>query len=182
MHAPCLSVVGSRQMSEYGRWAVRAFIPPIVAAGYTVVSGLAYGVDSLAHTVTLEERGTTIAVLGSGFQQIYPREHQPLARRIVEEGGLVVTQFPAWTPPRAAHFPERNRIIAGLSRLTLVIEAGERSGSLITARHAVEYGRDVCCIPGDITRPTSRGVNWLLADGAMPLQSPEQLLAILSSY
>ncbi|MDP3486700.1 MAG: DNA-processing protein DprA [Bacillota bacterium] len=171
-----ISVVGSRKPTPYGRQVVEAFVPPLVASGITIVSGLAQGVDTLAHVVTLRCEGTTLAVLGSGLDCIYPHANRHLATRIVEAGGAIISEYSPKTPPLRHHFPARNRIISGLSRGVIVVEGDIRSGSLITAEHAMEQGRDVFAVPGNIFSPQSRGPNRLIVQGAIPLLSPSNLL------
>jgi DNA processing protein len=160
-----LAIVGSRNPTPQGLANARAFASHLSGAGITVVSGLALGIDASAHEGGLEGAGSTIAVVGTGLDDVYPRQHRALATRIAEHG-LLVSEYSLGTPPLAAHFPERNRIIAGLSRGTLVVEAALQSGSLITARLAAEAGRDVFAIPGSIHAPQSRGCHALLKQGA----------------
>ena len=171
-----MSVVGSRKPTPYGRQVVEAFVPPLVASGITVVSGLAQGVDTLAHVVTLRCGGTTIAVLGSGLDRIYPYANCQLAARVVESGGALISEYSPGTPPLKHHFPARNRIVSGLSRGVIVVEGDIHSGSLITAEHAMEQGRDVFAVPGNIFSPQSRGPNRLIVQGAIPLLEPSNLL------
>ena len=169
-------VVGSRRPSAYGVRQTRRFAEGLAKRGINVVSGLAVGIDGEAHSAALDAGGTTIAVLGSGLLRLYPREHRGLARRIWAEGrGALVTQFPLDAPPRDFHFPMRNQILSGLSHAVLVVEAGERSGSLITVRHALEQGRNVYVVPGRIG-PESLGCLRLLVEGATPVLGPEDVL------
>ena len=165
LSAAALAVVGSRHPTAQGRSNAQAFARELSRAGLTIVSGLALGVDGAAHEGALEGAGSTIAVVGTGLDLVYPRRHLALARRIAREG-LLVSEFSIGTPSIAAHFPQRNRIIAGLSLGTLVIEAALQSGSLITARLAAESGREVFAIPGSIHSPQSRGCHALLRQGA----------------
>lgn len=160
-----VAIVGSRAASPYGRESAMALARDIAAAGATIVSGLAHGIDGAAHRGAIEAGGRTIAVLGCGVDVNYPREHTELAAA-VSERGAVVSEFFMGTPPRPAHFPIRNRIISGLARGVLVVEATERSGSLITARLALEQNRDVFAVPGSITAARSRGVHGLIRKGA----------------
>ena len=149
-----------------------------MAQGYVIVSGGASGVDTLAHTITLREGGRTIAVMGTGLDIAYPRDNISLFERIVESGGALVSQFPLGTEPGPYNFPVRNEVIAGLSRGVIIPEAGEKSGTLITARLALENNRDVFAVPGDIYRPTSDGTNTLIRDGlAKPILAVEDILA-----
>lgn len=171
-----MSVVGSRKPSPYGRQVVEAFVPPLVASGITIVSGLAQGVDTLSHVVTLRCDGTTVAVLGSGLDRIYPCANRHLATRILEAGGAIISEYSPGTPPLKHHFPARNRIVSALSRGVIIVEGDLHSGSLITAEHAMEQGRDVFAVPGNIFSPQSRGPNRLIVQGAIPLLSPADLL------
>jgi len=178
LSAPCVSIVGSRVMTPYGKMIVRSFVPTLVRAGLTIVSGLAYGVDSEVHKVALEHDGRCVAVLGNGIDITYPSNHAWLRQQIVQSGGCLVSEYPPGTPPLRHHFPERNRIVAGLSQVTVVIEAGVHSGSLITARLANEFGRSVCAVPGDITRPQSLGIVALLGDIAQAVAKPEDVIIL----
>jgi len=177
-----LAVVGTRMATTYGRQIVEQIVRPLARAGLTIVSGLALGIDALAHTATLNEHGATVAVLGGGCDSatIYPTSNRALAERIVAEGGAVISEYPPKTLSMPFHFPHRNRIIAGMSRGTLVIEAAEDSGSLITAKHALEQNREVFTVPGDITRETSKGPNNLLKMGAHPVLCAEDILEALN--
>lgn len=165
-----VAFVGSRKFTQYGHICVNLLIPDAVRFGIVTVSGLALGIDALVHKKTIEHAGKTIAVLGSGIDapSVYPRSNYWIAERLLETGGVLISEFPPGTPARKEHFPLRNRIIAGLSLATVVIEAGERSGSLITARLALEENRDVFAVPGPITKQTSAGTNHLLKMGAIP--------------
>ncbi len=163
-----LAVVGARRFSDYGQKIVEKIIPGVSCEGVAIVSGLALGIDSLSHRATLKSRGKTVGVLGSGLDQssIYPYSNKYLALEIIASGGLLISEFPLGTKPLAHHFPQRNRIIAGLTPVTLVVEAGIKSGSLITAKSALEEGREVCSIPGDIFCDNLAGNNFLLQNGA----------------
>ena len=165
LHAPCLAVVGSRRPSAQGRDNAHRFAKVLAGQGWTIVSGLAAGVDGAAHEGALAAGGRTIAVVGTGVDRVYPPSHRNLAHRIAETG-LLVSELCLGTPPLAPNFPQRNRIIAGLSRGTLVVEAALRSGSLITARLASEAGREVLAIPGSILAPQSAGCHALIRQGA----------------
>jgi len=147
----------------------RGIAGDLARLGFTVVSGLAAGIDAAAHRAALSVQGATAGVLGSGLDRIYPRDHVALARDLVQAGGALLSEFPPDQAPKPFHFPIRNRIISGLARATLIVEAGERSGSLITARHCLDQGRDLYAIPGDIHRPTSKGTNRLIAQGEAQL-------------
>ncbi|MBI2624262.1 DNA-protecting protein DprA [Candidatus Parcubacteria bacterium] len=176
--APCLAVVGTRTPSAYGKQIAPMLVAALTRAGITIVSGLAIGIDTLAHEAALESGGKTVAVLGSGVDEtsVYPPENRTLVRRIVEAGGAVISEFPEGTEPKPFHFPQRNRVIAGLSRGVLVIEAREKSGALITANFALEENRDVFAVPGPITVPTSAGPNRLIASGAQAILNADDIL------
>lgn len=177
----CLAIVGSRNPTAQGADNARQFARALQAAGLTIVSGLALGVDAAAHEGALDNaadgapRPATIAVVGTGLDRVYPRKNLDLARRIAAHG-LLVSEYPLSTPPLAANFPKRNRIIAGISQGTLVVEAALASGSLITARLAVEQGREVFAIPGSIHAPQSRGCHALIQQGAKLVESAQDVL------
>jgi DNA processing protein len=160
-----LAVVGSRNPTPQGERHARQFAQALAQAGVCVVSGLARGVDGAAHEGALAGGGSTVAVVGTGLDRVYPRRHLGLARRIVGQGAIV-SEFPLGTPPLNHHFPQRNRILAGLARATLVVEANLQSGSLITARLAAEQGKAVMAIPGSIDSPQSQGCHQLIVQGA----------------
>ena len=170
-----VSIVGSRLASTYGKYTTEKISRELALRGVTIVSGLARGIDSAAHRGTLTAQGRTIAVLGSGLDIIYPPENKNLFAAICETGA-VVTEFPPGTPPRACNFPARNRIISGMSYGVLVIEAGEKSGSLITARLALEQGREVFAVPGSIDSAGSRGTNKLIKQGAKLIENTDDIL------
>ena len=174
-----VAVVGTRRVTADGRQVVERLVPEMARAGVTIVSGLARGTDALAHRVALEAGGRTLAVLGSGLDRIYPTEHAGLAREIVGRGALL-SEFPLGTPPDALNFPRRNRIISGLAMGTLVVEAGETSGALITADFALEQGRDVFAVPGSILSPASEGPNRLIKEGAKPVTCAQDILEELN--
>jgi DNA processing protein len=173
--APAVAVVGSRAGSPYGLAAGAHIAGDLARRGVTVVSGLARGIDSAAHRAALTAGGATIAVLGSGVDVVYPPEHRALADDIAATGALVSELVPG-TPPRAPFFPLRNRIISALARAVVVIEAGEKSGSLITARAALEQGRDVLAVPGNILNGRNRGGHGLLRDGAKIVETADDIL------
>ncbi|HEY6087506.1 MAG TPA: DNA-processing protein DprA [Burkholderiaceae bacterium] len=177
--APALAVVGSRNPSAQGLDNARAFAGHLSRAGLTIVSGLALGIDGAAHEGGLAGRGSTVAVVGTGLDRVYPSRHRALAHRIAEEG-LLVSEFDLGMPPLPENFPRRNRLIAGLSRGTLVIEAALPSGSLITARQALEAGREVFAIPGSIHSPQSRGCHALIKQGAKLVDSADDILGELN--
>lgn len=170
-----VAIVGARRADDYGLKAARRLARELAAAGVTVVSGLARGVDAAAHQGALEGGGRTLAVLGSGIDVIYPREHHRLYREIAENGA-VLSEFPPGTRPEPEHFPLRNRIIAGLSRVVVIAQAGEKSGALITADCALDQGREVMVVPGDVYRARSSGTNKLLREGAAPVLEAADVL------
>jgi DNA processing protein len=180
LSAASVAIVGSRKPTPQGLDTARHFATELSRAGWTVVSGLAAGIDGAAHLGGLQGIGSTIAVVGTGLGQVYPRAHTGLATRIAEEG-LMLSEFALDMGPLADHFPQRNRIIAGLTRGTLVVEAALRSGSLITARQAVEAGREVFAIPGSIHSPQARGCHALLRDGAKLAETVDDILEELSA-
>ena len=175
LERPCLAVVGARSCSSYGRAVARSLARDAAAAGAVVVSGLARGIDGEAHRGALDAGGVTAAVLGCGIDRDYPAAHAELARRI-SETGLVVSEYEPGVEPAPWRFPARNRIIAGLSRAVVVVEARERSGALITVDFALEQGRDVLVVPGEITSALSAGSNALLRHGAAPALSVDDVL------
>jgi len=174
-----VAVVGTRKVTPYGQQVAEMVAGFLARNGVTVVSGLAAGVDSIAHRTALDAGGRTIAVLGTGVDRIYPAQNKGLAADITGRGALV-SDFALGTPPDRGNFPARNRIISGLSLATVVIEAGQRSGALITARFAAEQGREVFAVPGKIFAPQSKGANELIRKGAHPLLAPEDLLEALN--
>lgn len=176
---PQVAIVGARGATAAGLGHARQFARALALAGLTVTSGMADGIDGAAHAAALEVDGVTVAVVGTGPDRVYPRKHHALATRIVERGALV-SEFPPGTAARADHFPRRNRIIAGLSLGTLVIEAGLQSGSLITARLAGEQGREVFALPGSIHNPLARGCHRLIRDGARLVEEPAEVLEALA--
>ena len=165
LNRPALAVVGSRNATPQGMVNAEAFAASVSRAGLTVVSGLALGIDTAAHRGGLAGHGSTVAVIGTGADRVYPARNRDLAQRIAVDG-VIVSEFPLGTPALASNFPRRNRVISGLARGVLVVEAAERSGSLITARLAAEQGRDVFAIPGSIHSPLSKGCHRLIKDGA----------------
>ena len=176
---PAVAVVGSRQCSTYGENASEMLARDLASRGICIVSGLARGIDAAAHRGAIRGSGRTIAVLGTGIDAVYPRENTGLVRDILSSGGCVVTQFPLGTPPLKDNFPYRNRIISGLSLGVLIVEASERSGSLITARLAAEQGREVMAVPGNITSGNSFGTNYLIKSGAKLVQQWQDIVSEL---
>lgn len=179
LKGPAVAIVGARKPSPYGRAVAERIAQDLASRGIVVVSGLARGVDSIAHWGAIRG-GKTVAVLGSGLENIYPRDNRKLFEKITEIGA-VVTEFPRNTPPLGFHFPIRNRIIAGLSLALVVVEATQRSGSLISARLALEQNREVMAVPGNITSELSQGTNWLIKSGAKPVENWEDVAEELPS-
>jgi DNA processing protein len=173
-----IAVVGTRRMSGYGKQVTTALADYLANHGITVVSGMARGIDAAAHTNALKAGGRTIAVLGSGVDVIYPPENRKLYDQIIENGA-VISDYPPGTAPEASNFPPRNRIISGLSSATVVIEAGRKSGALITSNFAAEQGREVFAVPGNIFAAQCKGTNYLIQQGARPLVDFDELLEIL---
>lgn len=178
LEGPCVAVVGSRACSSYGAGVAESVARSLAAAGVVVVSGLARGIDAAAHRGALAAGGATLAVLGCGIDRDYPASNAGLARRIADTG-LIVSEYGAGVEPAPWRFPARNRIVAGLSAATVVVEARERSGALITADFALEEGREVFAVPGPITAALSAGSNGLLRLGAAPLLEPADVLSLL---
>lgn len=175
LRAESLAIVGSRHATPPGRDNARQFATHLSQGGLCIVSGMALGIDGAAHEGALAGSGSTVAVVGTGLEQVYPARHKALAARIVADG-LVLSEYPLGTPPLAQNFPRRNRIIAGLTRGTLVVEAAVQSGSLITARLAMEGGREVFAIPGSIHSPQSRGCHRLIQQGAKLVETADDIL------
>ncbi len=175
LNRPALAIVGSRNATPQGRENAEAFAAALSAAGLTIVSGLAQGIDAAAHRGGLAGAGNSVAVVGTGIDRIYPAANKALAHRLAEEGGLL-SQFTLGTPPLPGNFPRRNRVISGLVRGVLVVEATLNSGSLITARFAAEQGREVFAIPGSIHSPFSKGCHRLIKEGAKLVETAQDVL------
>ena len=173
------AIVGTRRATQYGKSVAREIAYVLAGCGVTIVSGLARGIDGIAHQAALDAGGRTIAVLGSGLDNIYPPEHRALSDNIAAQGS-VVSDYALGTKPDGRNFPPRNRIISGLSLAVIVIEAGESSGALITADFSADQGREVFAVPGDIYKPNSKGTNRLIQTGAHPLVKPEEVLEVLN--
>lgn len=182
LDCPQLAMVGSRHASKPGLDTAFQFAKSLASAGFVITSGLALGVDGAAHQGALAGKGKTIAVLGCGLNHMYPASHHSLATQILEEKGLLVSEFPLYTAPQAANFPRRNRIISGLSLGVLVVEAGLSSGSLITAKLAAEQGREVMAIPGSIHFAGSKGCNYLIREGATLVENIEHIMEVLQGW
>lgn len=174
-NAPAIAIVGSRNCTIYGQITARKFASALAAAGYTIISGMARGIDAMAHLGAIESGGKTIAVLGSGVDVVYPPEHEDLYKKIVDNGA-VISEFPMGARADRQNFPIRNRIVAAMALATLVVESDLKGGSMITARLASEYGRDVFAIPGRIDSAMSRGCNALIRDGAVLVSSPQEII------
>ena len=174
-----VAIVGTRRYSSYGRQVAENISHTLSRNGITIISGLARGIDGIAHRTAIDAGGRTIAVLGSGLDILYPPEHRALAEEISKKGALI-SDYPLGTPPDGSNFPPRNRIISGLSKIIIVIEAGERSGALITATYAAEQGKEVFAVPGKISAPMSKGTNLLIKQGAHPLLDPQDVLDLLN--
>ncbi|NOQ40246.1 MAG: DNA-protecting protein DprA [Anaerolineales bacterium] len=174
-----VAIVGTRRYSSYGRQVAENISNTLARNGITIISGLARGIDGIAHRAAIEAGGRTIAVLGSGLDILYPPEHRALAEEISKSGALI-SDYSLGTPPDGSNFPPRNRIISGLSKIVIVIEAGERSGALITATYAAEQGKEVFAVPGKISAPMSKGTNLLIKQGAHPLLDPQDVLDLLN--
>lgn len=170
-----IAVVGTRRATVYGKQVCEQLTREVAGRGVTIVSGMARGIDAIAHRTALDAGGRTIAVVASGVDVVYPPEHRSLAREIIENGAIV-SEYPFGAPPEAGNFPARNRIISGMTRLTLVVEAGETSGALITANFALEQGRDVLAVPGSILAAGCTGTNRLIQQGAKLVQNAEDIL------
>ena len=170
-----IAFVGARKCTDYGKWACKNLAGSIASAGLTTVSGLAYGIDAMCHKATLDVGGRTIGVIGCGIDQVYPTANKFLYEKI-EEDGLILSEFPLETPPIGYNFPRRNRIISGISLATVVIEAKEKSGTMITTRCALEQGKEVFAVPGNINSIYSKGTNKLIQDGSKLILCAEDIL------
>lgn len=177
---PRVAVVGSRRVSPYGRQVTTQLAGDLARQGIVIVSGLALGVDALAHQAACEADGLTLAVLPGPVETIYPTTHRWLAEKIIRQGGAIVSEYPKGTPAFKQNFVARNRIVAGMCDALLITEAAEKSGSLHTARFALEQGKDVLAVPGNITSPLSAGTNNLLKSGAQAVTSAEDVLHVLN--
>ncbi len=170
-----LSVVGTRAYSSYGNSVLKTLLPDVISSGITVISGMAMGIDALAHWIALETEGFTVAVMGSGIDIVAPRQNAQLYEEIVDKG-CVISEFPIGTEPTRYTFPQRNRIVAALAKSVLIVEAPAKSGALITAEYAADIGRDILAVPGSILSSSSQGTNKLIASGARPVLSVDDLL------
>ena len=177
---PGVAVVGSRKATSYGLGLARAYGAALGSSGWPVISGMARGIDGAAHRGALEVGGRSAAILGCGLDVWYPPEHRSLGQGLLDSGGCIVSEYPPGAPPLGWRFPPRNRIISGLSAAVVVVEAARHGGALITARRALEQGREVLATPGDVGRSTSEGCNLLIRDGAIPVLGPEDLVEAIS--
>lgn len=182
LNMPSIAIVGSRKATEYGKKYAGIFAKKIAKAGICIASGLAIGIDSTAHMHSMKEKGKTIAVLGSGFADIYPKENYYLYQKILENEGCVITEFPPETKANMANFPRRNRIISGLSMGVLVVEARKRSGSTITAHYALKQNKEVFCIPNRLGEKTGYSPNSLIKNGANLVTCPEDILEFYEEF
>ena len=172
----CVAIVGARELTPYGQQVLATWLPHLVGAKLVTVSGLARGTDEAVHRGTMAHAGQTIAVIGTGVDVAYPKRRDKLQNQISQQG-LILSEYLPWEPPAKHHFPERNRIIAGLAQATVIVEARQKSGSLITVNIALDENRVVMAVPGPVTSPLSAGTNALIVAGAIPLISPAQILA-----
>ena len=177
---PTVTIVGTRKPTSYGREITSKFARDLASKGVVIVSGLALGVDSIAHTAALESNGTTLAVLGNGLPTIYPAANRQLAENIIKSGGAIMTEYENDTPAMSHQFLERNRIVSGLADAIIITEAASRSGTLNTAAHALEQGKEVFVVPGNITSPMSMGCNSLLKQGARVATSADDILEVIA--
>lgn len=182
LSVPSLAVVGSRQNTPYGTSALHYLLPSVIDKGVTIISGLALGTDTIAHQLAVQNGGPTIAILGGGLDaaSFYPAVNRQLGQDIINRGGLLISEFPPLCRPSRFSFPQRNRLIAALSRATLVVEAAQKSGALITADYALDFNREVLAIPGSIFSDRSQGTNQLLKSGARLINTAEDILLSLS--
>ncbi len=172
-----IAIVGSRDATQYGKKISSQIAKELAEKGINIISGLAIGIDEYAHIGTLQQnKGKTIAVLGSGLDQLYPKENIELARRIIKSGGCIISEYPIGTKPDKKNFPQRNRIISAISQGILIVESAEKSGALITAEFGLEHGKEIFAVPGDITKKQSKGCNLLIRDGAKVVLSSQDIL------
>ena len=177
---PTVAIVGTRKPTTYGKEVSQQLATDLARRGVVIVSGMALGVDAIAHRAALDAGGTTIAVLGNGLPELTPSTNRELGERIIANGGAIISEYEPHTPAYPAHFLERNRIVSGLSDAILITEAAARSGTLNTASHALEQGREVFVVPGNITSPLSAGCNALLRQGATPVTSAQDILEVIA--
>lgn len=176
---PTVAIIGSRKLTAYGKEVGHRLAYDLASQGIVIISGLAIGIDAIAHQAALEASGTTIAILGNGLPQVYPASNRQLGERIVGSGGAIISEYEPGKPAMAHQFLERNRLVSGLSDVVVVVEAASRSGTLSTANHALEQGKDVAAVPGNITSPMSAGCNNLIKHGAAPITDAKDVLQLL---
>ena len=179
---PSVAIVGTRKPTSYGKEVTTRFSFELARAGIVIVSGLALGVDGLAHKGAIEADGHTIAILGNGLPDIYPSSHHQLANEIIKAGGAIISEYDEGAPALPHQFLERNRLISGLADAVLITEAAAKSGTMNTAMHALEQGKEVFVIPGNITSPMSAGCNLLIRQGATPVTSPDDILEVIAPH
>lgn len=179
---PTVAIVGTRKPTAYGKEVAATLAEQLTRRGAIVVSGLALGIDAIAHRACLDAGGTTIAVLGNGLHKIYPHTNRALGERIITSGGAIISEFEEGIEPLPYNFLKRNRIVSGLADAVVIVEAARRSGTLNTAMHALNQGRDVFAVPGNITSPLSAGCNALLSQGAMPATNADDILAAIMPH
>lgn len=177
---PAVAIVGTRKPTAYGREVTTRFATELARRGIVIVSGMALGVDGLAHRAALDAHGLTIAVQANGLDDLYPASHRQLGQDIIHSGGAIISEYEPGTPGYPNQFLERNRIVSGLSDAVLITEAAAKSGTLNTASHALEQGKEIFVIPGNITSPLSAGCNQLIRQGAIPVTSPEDIIEIIA--
>jgi DNA processing protein len=177
---PSVAIVGTRKPTAYGKEVTTRFASELAARGVVIVSGLALGVDAIAHRAALEAGGVTLAVLANGLHRIYPAAHRGLAMDIIKQNGAIISEYEEGVEASSYHFLERNRIVSGLSDAVIITEAASRSGTLNTAMHALEQGKEVFVVPGNITSPMSLGCNELIRQGAVPLTNSDQVLDVIA--
>lgn len=177
---PTVAIVGTRKPTTYGKEVATKLAYKLAQHGVIIVSGLALGIDAIAHRACLDAGGTTLAVLGNGLHKIYPHTNRALGERIVNQGGAILSEFEEGIEPLPFNFLKRNRIVSGLADVVVIIEAASRSGTLNTAMHALNQGREVCAVPGNITSPLSAGCNGLIRQGATPVTSSADILELLA--
>jgi DNA processing protein len=175
-----VAIIGTRKPTTYGREVAHRLSFELAQKGVFIISGLALGIDSIAHRAVLEAKGRTIAVLGNGLPHIYPSSHQRLGEEIIANGGVIISEYDPGTPAYASNFLERNRLVSGLADAIVIIEAAKRSGTLNTAAHALAQGREVFVVPGNITSPLSAGCNALIKQGAHPVTCTEDILEVIA--
>jgi len=182
VRVPSVAIVGTRKPTHYGKEVTEMLAGDLARRGVIIISGLALGVDSLAHRATLEAKGTTLAILGNGLPEIYPATHKNLASEIVASGGAIISEYEPHEQAKSWTFLERNRIVSGLADAIIITEAASRSGTLNTAMHALEQGKEVFVVPGNITSPMSLGCNALIKQGATPIACADDVLDVIAPY